>query len=192
MAGIQLLSPSFDHQPIPARHAKDHENLSPALEWSGVPKEAVELAVLCEDPDAPAAPSSTGCWPGSNPPRPGWPKQSTRPRPLRAATTSARKATTASGLRGDTKPSGDVDLAGASAEQRAAWRRPYPRCLRTPGWQLRKLNDADVGRGTTLLAPDAGLQARRQSVLGILKPVPLAGGIGDCAVRLADASYHPK
>ena len=68
MAGIQLLSPSFgDHQPIPARHAKDHENLSPALEWSGVPKEAVELAVLCEDPDAPAAPSSTGCWPGSNP-----------------------------------------------------------------------------------------------------------------------------
>src|SRR5215216_6479828 len=25
----------------------------PALEWSGVPEEAVELAVLCEDPDAP-------------------------------------------------------------------------------------------------------------------------------------------
>ena len=54
MAGIQLRSPSFgDHQPIPARHAKDHENLSPALEWSGVPQEAVELAVLCEDPDTP-------------------------------------------------------------------------------------------------------------------------------------------
>jgi hypothetical protein len=54
MAGIQLRSPAFgDHQPIPARHAKDHDNLSPALEWSGVPQEAVELAVLCEDPDAP-------------------------------------------------------------------------------------------------------------------------------------------
>jgi Raf kinase inhibitor-like YbhB/YbcL family protein len=54
LAGIQLRSPSFgDHQPIPARHAKDHDNLSPALEWSGVPQEAVELAVLCEDPDAP-------------------------------------------------------------------------------------------------------------------------------------------
>jgi hypothetical protein len=51
MADIQLRSPSFgDHQPIPARHAKDHENLSPALEWSGVPEAAVELAVLCEDP----------------------------------------------------------------------------------------------------------------------------------------------
>jgi Raf kinase inhibitor-like YbhB/YbcL family protein len=55
MAGIQLRSPSFgDHQPIPVRHARDHDNLSPALEWSGVPEEAVELAVLCEDPDAPS------------------------------------------------------------------------------------------------------------------------------------------
>jgi Raf kinase inhibitor-like YbhB/YbcL family protein len=54
MAGIELRSLFFgDHQPIPARHAKDHDNLSPALEWSGVPQEAVELAVLCEDPDAP-------------------------------------------------------------------------------------------------------------------------------------------
>jgi Raf kinase inhibitor-like YbhB/YbcL family protein len=54
MAGIELRSPSFgDHQPIPTRHAKDHDNLSPALEWSGVTEEAVELAVLCEDPDAP-------------------------------------------------------------------------------------------------------------------------------------------
>lgn len=55
MAGIQLRSPSFgDHQPIPARHARDHDNLSPALEWSGVPPEVAELAVLCEDPDAPS------------------------------------------------------------------------------------------------------------------------------------------
>ena len=82
MAGIQLRSPSFgDHQPIPARHAKDHDNLSPALEWSGVPEEAAELTVLCEDPDAPVAPSPTGCWPGSSRPRPGSPGASTRPRP---------------------------------------------------------------------------------------------------------------
>ena len=45
MAGIELRSPSFgDHQPIPARHAKDRENLSPALEWSGVPEEAMTSA----------------------------------------------------------------------------------------------------------------------------------------------------
>jgi hypothetical protein len=53
-AGVELRSPSFgDYQPIPARHAKDHDNLSPALEWSGVPQEAAEPAVLCEDPTPP-------------------------------------------------------------------------------------------------------------------------------------------
>ncbi len=79
MAGIQLRSPSFgDHQPIPARHAKDQDNLSPALEWSGVPEEAVELAVLCEDPDAPSGifihwvlaglqPAATGLAEGEHP-----------------------------------------------------------------------------------------------------------------------------
>jgi Raf kinase inhibitor-like YbhB/YbcL family protein len=54
MAGIQVRSPAFDdRQPIPARHARDRDNLSPPLAWSGVPDGAVELAVLCEDPDAP-------------------------------------------------------------------------------------------------------------------------------------------
>jgi hypothetical protein len=54
MAGIEVRSSSFGgHRPIPARHARDHDNLSPALAWSGVPQGAVELAVLCEDPDAP-------------------------------------------------------------------------------------------------------------------------------------------
>jgi Raf kinase inhibitor-like YbhB/YbcL family protein len=79
MAGIELRSPSFgDHQPIPARHARDHDNLSPALEWSGVPEEAVELAVLCEDRDAPSGtfthwvlaglqPAATGLAEGEHP-----------------------------------------------------------------------------------------------------------------------------
>jgi Raf kinase inhibitor-like YbhB/YbcL family protein len=55
MAGIELHSSAFhDHGPIPHRHAKDGENLSPPLSWSGVPEEASELALLCEDPDAPS------------------------------------------------------------------------------------------------------------------------------------------
>ncbi len=54
MSGIQLRSPAFsDHDLIPARHAHDRENLSPALQWSGVPASATELVLLCEDPDAP-------------------------------------------------------------------------------------------------------------------------------------------
>lgn len=54
MAGIQLRSTAFaDGQPIPRRHARDGEDLSPPLAWSGVPDGAAELAVVCEDPDAP-------------------------------------------------------------------------------------------------------------------------------------------
>lgn len=54
MATMELRSPAFsDHAPIPTRHTKDGDDVSPALEWSGVPEEAVELALLCEDPDAP-------------------------------------------------------------------------------------------------------------------------------------------
>ncbi len=54
MASIELRTPAFtDHAPIPPRHALEHDNLSPPLEWSGVPAGAAELAILCEDPDAP-------------------------------------------------------------------------------------------------------------------------------------------
>lgn len=54
VAGIELRSPDFsDHAPIPGRHGHDEENVSPSLEWIGVPVEAVELLLLCEDPDAP-------------------------------------------------------------------------------------------------------------------------------------------
>ena len=54
MDTIQLRSPAFnDHSAIPARLAKDGEDVSPALEWSGVPEGAAELVLLCEDPDAP-------------------------------------------------------------------------------------------------------------------------------------------
>jgi len=54
MAGIQLRSPSFsDRAPMPNRLARNGENHSPALDWSDVPDDAAELALICEDPDAP-------------------------------------------------------------------------------------------------------------------------------------------
>jgi hypothetical protein len=55
MGGIQLRSPAIsDHAPIAGRYAHDGGNVSPALEWSGVPDGTVELALICEDPDAPS------------------------------------------------------------------------------------------------------------------------------------------
>jgi Raf kinase inhibitor-like YbhB/YbcL family protein len=55
MADIELKSSAFnDHALIPRRYAKDGENISPPLTWAGVPDDAAELALLCEDPDAPS------------------------------------------------------------------------------------------------------------------------------------------
>ncbi|MGH3656571.1 MAG: YbhB/YbcL family Raf kinase inhibitor-like protein [Micromonosporaceae bacterium] len=55
MAGIELRSTAFnDNTVIPHKYAHDGQNVSPALEWSGVPDDATELLLLCEDPDAPS------------------------------------------------------------------------------------------------------------------------------------------
>ncbi|MFG3496439.1 YbhB/YbcL family Raf kinase inhibitor-like protein [Streptomyces sp. NPDC047928] len=55
MAGIELRSAAFnDHAPIARRHAWEGDNASPPLSWSGVPDDATELVLLCEDPDAPS------------------------------------------------------------------------------------------------------------------------------------------
>lgn len=54
-AVIQLRSPAFsDHTTIPVRYSRMSDNISPPLEWSDVPKGTAELAMLCEDPDAPS------------------------------------------------------------------------------------------------------------------------------------------
>jgi Raf kinase inhibitor-like YbhB/YbcL family protein len=54
MDTIELRCAAFnDHAPIPRHYSKDGEDVSPALEWSGVPEGTAELAILCEDPDAP-------------------------------------------------------------------------------------------------------------------------------------------
>ena len=51
---IQITSTAFaEGQPIPAKHAFDNQDLSPALQWAGVPATAKSLALICDDPDAP-------------------------------------------------------------------------------------------------------------------------------------------
>jgi len=57
-----LHSPAFDHEgPIPRRYSCEGEDISPALEWTGVPDAARGLALIVDDPDAPdpAAPRMT-------------------------------------------------------------------------------------------------------------------------------------
>jgi Raf kinase inhibitor-like YbhB/YbcL family protein len=50
---IKLTSTAFkEGQPIPRTYTCDGVNVSPPLEWSGVPKTAKTLAVICDDPDA--------------------------------------------------------------------------------------------------------------------------------------------
>jgi Raf kinase inhibitor-like YbhB/YbcL family protein len=43
-----------DGAPIPRRHGCEGEDLSPPLSWSGVPEGTRSLALVVDDPDAPA------------------------------------------------------------------------------------------------------------------------------------------
>ena len=51
---IKLMSSAFkEGQPIPRTYTCDGVNVSPPLEWSGVPANAKTLAIIADDPDAP-------------------------------------------------------------------------------------------------------------------------------------------
>jgi len=51
---IALTSPAFEAgQPIPAKYTEEGDDVSPPLAWSGLPEGTRELALICDDPDAP-------------------------------------------------------------------------------------------------------------------------------------------
>jgi len=51
---IQLSSPAFEQgEMIPDRYTCKGEDISPALEWAGMPEGTRSLALVCDDPDAP-------------------------------------------------------------------------------------------------------------------------------------------
>ncbi len=51
---MQLISPAFEHGgEIPARYTCDGEDISIPLQFLEIPEEAVSLALIMDDPDAP-------------------------------------------------------------------------------------------------------------------------------------------
>lgn len=51
---LKVSSTAFQHNaPIPRRYTGEGEDISPPISWSGVPPGTKELALICEDPDAP-------------------------------------------------------------------------------------------------------------------------------------------
>lgn len=59
---LTLTSPAFEHEGnIPAEYTCDGKDISPELNWRGIPDEARSLVLIVDDPDAPdpAAPKMT-------------------------------------------------------------------------------------------------------------------------------------
>jgi Raf kinase inhibitor-like YbhB/YbcL family protein len=55
MEKITITSSAFNEgEMIPSEHTCDGANVSPPLQWTGVPKNAKSLALISDDPDAPS------------------------------------------------------------------------------------------------------------------------------------------
>ncbi len=51
---LRIVSPAFSPlDRIPKQYTGEGENISPPLEWSGLPAGTQQLALICHDPDAP-------------------------------------------------------------------------------------------------------------------------------------------
>jgi Raf kinase inhibitor-like YbhB/YbcL family protein len=51
---LEVSSPAFEPGgPIPAKHAGEGQDVSPPLEWSELPEGTKEVALICDDSDAP-------------------------------------------------------------------------------------------------------------------------------------------
>ncbi len=62
-SSMQVTSPAFAaNGPIPARFTCEGEDVSPALNWTGVPAGARSLVLIVDDPDAPDPAAPTRTW----------------------------------------------------------------------------------------------------------------------------------
>lgn len=51
---LQITSPAFDEGGrIPVAYTCDGKDISPQLDWAGIPEDAISLALITDDPDAP-------------------------------------------------------------------------------------------------------------------------------------------
>jgi Raf kinase inhibitor-like YbhB/YbcL family protein len=60
---LTLTSLAFEHgQPIPRRYTCEGDDISPPLEWAGLPEGTKSLALIIEDPDAPDPAAPKRIW----------------------------------------------------------------------------------------------------------------------------------